>query len=214
MRDNLVTNLVLLAMAAVAILLTGCSGGTSSIDDGALPATSAGSSTTDVAPTTSVAATSLPTTTVETTTTTELLRPDLNRSIAFLDACVPNDPAIAASLAGPCRCALGEVARVVADSEWELLEDRIVAEQDLPAVIVTAMEPCRDASAPVIDDLQRVRLDGACAGVAGHTDDSCQCAVDRAVQIVPGDLIDDFAAAVDREIVPSMADLVRRCLAA
>ncbi len=202
-------------MLVTLAVLTACSGSSPRLNADA--SGSVGSSvpvsvsTTEVvteAPTASTApATTAPVTTAATTTTTELLRPDLFRSVAFLDTCIDD-----ASTAGACRCGLSEISRAIADDQWEEFEDRIVAEQDLPPAIVDALAGCRGAEVPSIGDLQRVRLEAACAGVVGRTDSACQCAVDRASIIVPVDLVEDYAATVDGEIEPSMADLVARCL--
>ena len=192
------------SLLAALALLAACSGASpesSSATTRATPTTATTAAPTTIEPTTTT--TAAPTTT--TTTEVSYAVADLATSVAFVDSCVT-----AGGTSGSCQCALGAAAELVPADQWAVFEDRLVAEQGLPDALAAAMDECRGASAPPIGDLVDVRLEAACAA-AGAADDACACAMNLATAVVPASLLEEWAAAVDGEVEPSMADLVGRC---
>ena len=191
------------SLLAALALVAACSGASpessTATTRSTTPPTTVAPTTTDATTTTTAAPT--------TTTTTEVSYAvaDLAISVAFVDSCVT-----AGGTSGACQCALGAAAQMVPADQWAVFEDRLVAEQGLPDVLVSAMDDCRGAEAPPVGDLVDVRLEAACAA-AGAADDACACAMDLATAVVPASLLEEWAAAVDGEVEPSMADLVTRC---
>jgi len=192
-----------------ALIASGCAAAESS-DPGATSSTSsqiAGPEVTSipVTPPTPSPSTVAPSTAPPLSTAPPPVTFPLAESVSFLDGCISG-----AGSGGPCRCALSAVAGLVAVEDLATLEDRFVGTAQLPLVIQDAITGCEEAQTPDLDLTLVGALASECTLGDSRLAAPCQCAAERAVQIVPAVGLAEWSNRTD--IDPSLIDLLNRCL--
>jgi len=130
----------------------------------------------------------------------------LAETVSFLDGCVSG-----VGLVGSCRCALSAVAGLVAVEDLAALEDQFLGTGQLPLVVEEAIAGCEGASEPEPDQAVVAELASECTLGDSRLNGPCQCAAERAVQIVPAGSLAEWSNRTD--VDPSLIDLLNRCLA-
>lgn len=127
----------------------------------------------------------------------------LGVTVAFLDQCVERPGAASA-----CHCALAGLAEsgvVIAD-----VEAMLDATDSLPGAAEGVIGGCVDADILWLPSAAVEAARTACSLGDERLLDACECAVERAKEIVPADRLEDFITA---DVRPSLVDLLNRCLA-
>jgi len=197
-----------LGVCVVMVLVVSACTATESSDPGATSSTSEQSAAPAVAssalPQTTSPATDPPPTSPPSTAPPPVTFP-LTETVSFLDGCISG-----AGSVGSCRCALSAVAGLVAVEDLAALEDEFVGTGQLPLVVQDAIVGCEGAEEPELDRELVEVLANECTLGDSRLAGPCQCAAERAVQIVPAADLAEWASRTD--VNPSLIDLLNRCL--